>query len=115
MVTGSNIGSGIQMSLETSTIGISNTFIDGVYKVDNVEYISSTGLTAVYSNIVDTNGLESELASVSNQFYGFYNWGKIEGTRIDESSSYTVNNNGLEQINISSPLVRRSRPFKVNF
>ena len=115
MVTGSNIGSGIQMSLETSTIGISNTFIDGVYKVDNVEYISSTGLTAVYSNIVDTNGLESELASVSNQFYGYYNWGKIEGTRIDESSSYTVNNNGLEQINISSPLVRRSRPFKVNF
>ena len=115
MVTGSSIGSGIQMSSESSTIGISNAFIDGVYRVDNVEYIPSTGLTIVYSNVIDTNGLESEILDASNQFYGHYSWGKIEGTRIDESSSYIVNSNGLEQINTSSPLVKRSRPFKVDF
>ena len=78
MVSGSSIGSGIQMNSESSTIGINNAFIDGVYRVDNVEYIPSTGLTIVYSNVIDTNGLESEILDASNQFYGHYSWGKLK-------------------------------------
>jgi len=69
-----NIGSGIT-SIETngSIVGIATTFIDCVYRADQV-VASGTGIVTVTSNVLSVDGL---ISIPSNYQYGIYSWGKI--------------------------------------
>lgn len=69
-----NIGSGVT-SIETdgSIVGIATTFIDCVYKADQVVK-SGTGIVTVTSNVLSIDGLLS-IPSIFE--YGIYSWGKI--------------------------------------
>ena len=99
IISNSNVGNGvtsIEVGTEVSTVGIGTSFIDNIYrKLDSI--VTDNGITTVYSNVSDLNGITTTSNSGDGYYYGSYSWGKITGTRAS-SDSYaftSYNNNGI--------------------
>ena len=115
IVSNSNIGNGvtsIEIDTSVSIVGIGTSFIDNIYRVDNI--ITDNGTTTVCSNVSDLNGITSTTMS-DDDYYGTYSWGSITGTRASNPSSFSsYNNNGVVGLT-TSPIVKRYLPFKIDF
>ena len=116
IISNSNVGNGvtsIEIGTEVSTVGIGTSFIDNIYRADSI--VTDNGITTVYSNVSDLNGITTTSNSGDGYYYGSYSWGKITGTRASTASSFTsYNNNGIVGITTSA-VVRRHLPFKIDF
>jgi hypothetical protein len=103
-----------------TVVGTSVTFIDGVYRAENVERtgnVSSVGIVTVTCefNPNPTTGTGLNISNpgiVTNGYYGNYSWGKIynyQNRSIDSPKQFTLNtNNGLVGLN-TAPEVSRTR------
>jgi len=115
MVFDSNIGNGvtsIDASDSSSVVGIGTSFIDNVYKVDDIS-VSIAGTVTVYSNVQSLNGISSQISG-NGYYYGSYSWGKISGSRSTTPLSFnSYNDNGITGLS-SSPMITRVLPFKVD-
>jgi len=113
-VSGSNIGNGIISIENGSSIGVGLSFIDNIYKADKV--LSNNGITTVYSNVSDLNGITSTTNSGDGYYYGSYSWGKITGTRSSDSYAFNINEIvGISANDLPSPIITRYLPFKEDF
>lgn len=101
----SNIGSGVTSILTNrSVVGIATTFIDCVYRADQVVK-SATGIVTVTSNVLSVNGLTS---IPSRHQYGIYSWGKIYDfdSRISPSTFTAQTLTGSSGVSTSPKVVR---------
>ena len=80
----SNVTSGYALTGITTTTGIrvgtAKTFIDGLYRVENVNSTPSSGIVTVRCDFVPVNGginNSINLGSNTTGFYGRYTWSKI--------------------------------------
>ena len=113
-VSGSNIGDGIISIENGSSVGIGLSFIDNIYKADRV--LSDNGITTVYSNVSNLNGITSTTNSGDGYYYGSYSWGKITGTRSSDSYAFDINQIvGISANDLPSPIITRYLPFKEDF
>lgn len=100
-----NIGSGIiAITSNGSVVGVATTFIDCVYRADQVTK-SATGIVTVISNVSSVSGI---LTIPSRYEYGIYSWGKIYDFDARESpSSFAAKvSNGSAGLSTSAKVVR---------
>jgi len=106
-VYNSNVGSGVTSILSTgSTVGIGTTFIDCVFRADQVDNDGVSGIVTVTSNIKSTYGLTS--IATTYYTYGDYSWGKIYDfdTRTNPISISAENLNGSAGLTTSPKVTR---------
>jgi hypothetical protein len=98
-----------------SKVGTARSFIDGVYKVENVT-LPNAGIVTVRCNFVAVNGgLSLSLVGLSQTtFYGNYSWGKFydyDNRQLGTPKQFVVNtDNGLIGLS-TSPQVARTVPL----
>jgi len=93
-----------------SILGIGSTFIDNVYRADQV-VTSSSGIVTVYSNVQSI----TSIASTSGLTCGYYSWGKLYNFNSRSNPlQFSVVNTGLIGIS-TAPLVFRKNPLLVNY
>ena len=100
-----------------SSVGTANTFIDGVYRAENVQ-VSGVGIVTVFCKFLPGPGYVDKIivnanpSNKSNGFYGRYSWSKIydyQNRGIGSPNNFTINtNNGLVGLS-SAPEVTRTR------
>ncbi len=100
-----------------SKVGTARSFIDGVYKVENVTLPNSgVGIVTVTCNFVAVDGgLSMNTAGLSQTtFYGNYSWGKFydyDNRQLGTPKQFNVNtDNGLIGLS-TSPEVSRTVPL----
>jgi len=113
IVNNSIVGSGVT-TLDGSegfgVLGIGTTFIDNVYRADNV-VSSLSGIVTVYSNVQSITGIGTTAGFTCAK----YSWGKIYDYNSRTSPVvFTLNNNGLIGVS-TAPLAFRTVPLKVNY
>ena len=121
IVYNSNVGTGLTsievIGSEQSVIGIGTTFIDNVYKVEQLDD-DGLGNVRVYCNVLSVAGLSSyPLAGIPTDgyYFGSYSWGRIQGTRLSNSKNFiSYSDQGLVGLS-SSPTVTRFLPYKIDF
>ena len=108
------VGNGLtSINIDASVIGIGTTFIDNVYRADQV-VTSNSGIVTVYSNVQSLAGLGT--TSLSPRI-GYYSWGRLFGFNrsITDPKSFTINNqNGYTGLS-SAPTVYRVTPLVENY
>jgi hypothetical protein len=102
-------------------VGTANTFIDGVYRAENVES-SGVGIVTVTCSFNPGPGLTNSINFVTNTqlitngFYGNYSWGKIydyQNRALGSPKQFTLNtNNGLIGLSTSPEVARTRGLFK---
>jgi hypothetical protein len=102
-------------------VGTANTFIDGVYRAENVES-SGVGIVTVTCSFNPGPGLTNSINFVTNTqlitngFYGNYSWGKIydyQNRALGSPKQFTLNaNNGLIGLSTSPEVTRTRGLFK---
>ncbi len=100
-----NIGSGMTSILSNgSIVGVATTFIDCVYRADQVTK-SATGIVTVVSNVSSVSGI---LTIPSLYQYGIYSWGKVYDFNARKSPQIFNANvlNGSSGLSTSPKLVR---------
>ena len=113
IISNSNVTSNIDLvgittlSGTISTVGVSKTFIDGIYRAEESQ-ISVSGITTVICAI----STSATLTVGVNTFYGNYSYGIIydyQNRARNSPKSFIVNkNNGLVGLS-SGPIVYRTR------
>ena len=108
------VGNGLtSINKDASVIGIGTSFIDNVYRADEV-VTSNSGIVTVYSNVQSLAGLGT--ISLSPRI-GYYSWGRFYGFVRDvlNPQSFGVNNqNGYTGIT-TAPIVYRITPMIENY
>ena len=113
----SNVTSGYALTgITTSTgitVGTSTSFIDGLYRVENIVSNSSTGIVTVRCDFVPVpNGVNKSINLGINTtgFYGRYTWGKIydyQNRARENPKIFTVNtNDGLVGLSTAAEVYR---------
>ena len=102
-------------------VGTANTFIDGVYRAENVDS-SGVGIVTVTCSFNPGPGLTNSINFVTNTqlitngFYGNYSWGKIydyQSRALGSPKQFTLNtNNGLIGLSTSPEVARTRGLFK---
>lgn len=113
IVNRSVVGNGItslDASEAFSILSIGSSYIDNVYRADDV-VSSSSGIVTVFSNVQSVDGV----GSTSGFACAKYSWGKIYDYNSRQNpKQFTLNNNGLVGVS-TAPLVFRKVPLKVNY
>ena len=108
------VGNGLtSINKDSSVIGIGTSFIDNVYRADEV-VTSTSGIVTVYSNVQSLAGLGT--TSLSPKI-GYYSWGRLYGFNRDVVSpqSFSINNqNGYTGLT-TAPIVYRITPLNENY
>ena len=113
----SNVSSGYALTGITTTTGIivgtSTSFIDGLYKVENVNSNPSSGIVTVRCNFVSVpTGVNNaiNLGINTTGFYGRYTWSKIydyQNRARENPKDFIVNtNNGLTGLSTAAEVYR---------
>jgi hypothetical protein len=113
----SNVTSGYALTgITTSTgitVGTSTSFIDGLYRAENVSTNSSSGIVTVRCNFVPVpNGIDKaiNLGINTTGFYGRYTWGKIydyQNRARENPKDFIVNvNDGLLGLSTAAEMYR---------
>ena len=98
-----------------TNVGVSVTFMDNIYRVDQVDNDGTAGIVTVYSNVISVVGIAT--TSVTPNAIGFnstgrvgnYSWGKFYNfQRKDRKSFSAENENGFAGIQTSPLVVRKS-------
>jgi hypothetical protein len=115
VITGSIVGNGLtSITIENSAIGVGTTFIDNVYRADQVINDGTSGIVTVYSNVESLAGLGT--TSLSPKI-GNYSWGRFYNFTRDPVSpgSFTINNqNGYTGLT-TAPIVNRILKLSENY
>ncbi len=108
-------------SIPWVVVGTANTFIDGVYRAENVES-SGVGIVTVTcsfnpgSGLVNSINFATNTQLITNGFYGNYSWGKIydyQNRALGSPKQFTLNtNNGLIGLSTSPEVTRTRGLFK---
>ena len=110
----SNVTSGYALTGITTTTGIkvgtATSFIDGLYRVENVSTPSS-GIVTVRCDFVSVpNGVDKAINVGINTFYGRYTWSKIydyQNRARENPKDFIVNtNNGLTGLSTAAEVYR---------
>ena len=96
-------------------MGVSVTFMDNIYRVDQVDNDGTAGIVTVYSNVISVVGIAT--TSVTPNAIGFnstgrvgnYSWGKFYNFQRKNRQSFSAENeNGFAGIQTSPIVVRKS-------
>lgn len=113
VITDSVTGTGVTTLNAASgfaILGIGSTYLDNVYRADNVQS-SVSGIVTVFSNVRSIAGV----GSTSGFICARYSWGKIYDFNSRQNPlSFTLNNNGLSGVS-TAPLVFRKIPLTVSY
>ena len=120
-ITGTGVTS-IYVSSGITTVGIGTSFIDNIYRADQVINNGVSGIVTVFSNVVSVVGVASTSVTVdkvgldTTGKVGNYSWGKLFNfsTRIDPKTFSVIKTNGFTGIQ-TSPLVIRRTPLKAQY
>jgi photosystem II stability/assembly factor-like uncharacterized protein len=111
VVKNSIVGRGVTSLNSTtgySTLGIGSTFIDTVYRADEIINDGISGIVTVYSNVRSISGIGSTSFATSN--CGSYSWGKLYNFSVRSAPRQFNVNLTMGLIGISSaPLVVRDK------
>lgn len=111
----SNVTSGYALTgITTSTgitVGTSTSFIDGLYRAENVSTNPSSGIVTVRCNFVPVpNGINKAINIGINTFYGRYTWGKVydyQNRARENPKDFIVNtNDGLVGLSTAAEIYR---------
>jgi hypothetical protein len=111
----SNVTSGYALTGITTTTGIrvgtATSFIDGLYRVENVISNPSSGIVTVRCDFVPvTNGVDKAINVGINTFYGRYTWGKIydyQNRARENPKDFVVNtNDGMTGLSTAAEVYR---------
>ena len=106
VVTNSVVGNGLtSINVDNSAIGVGTTFIDNVYRADQV-VTSNSGIVTVYSNVQSLAGLGT--TSISPKIAN-YSWGRFYNFTRDvlNPQSFNINNqNGYTGLTTAPVVVR---------
>ena len=112
IVKNSCVGNGVT-SLETSfnILGIGSTFIDNVYRADQVINDGVAGIVTVYSNVQSISGI----GSTTFTGIGEYSWGKLYNFNTRTSpEEFKLSNTGLTGVS-TAPVITRINALKEEF
>jgi len=114
VVTNSVVGNGLtSINVDNSAIGVGTTFIDNVYRADQV-VTSNSGIVTVYSNVRSLAGLGT--TSISPKIAN-YSWGRFHSFTRDvlNPQSFTIDNqNGYTGLT-TAPVVVRIEKLSENY
>lgn len=119
-LTGITTNLGGMANYPSSKVGTAITFIDGVYRAENVVTDSETGISTVRcffapTQTINGEGIDIEIGINTTEFYGNYSFGIIyeyQDRSLENPKSFIVDtDNGLVGIN-TGPIVYRTRPVK---
>tara|TARA_B100000214_G_scaffold366038_1_gene334509 strand:- start:58 stop:2616 length:2559 start_codon:yes stop_codon:yes gene_type:complete len=104
------IGDGITGIKTTSsgpeTVGVGNTFLDGVYFAAHHVSVGSS-IVRVFANVTSIAGINTVGFGTDRFKFGDYSWGSVNVSRNNNSKSFTFHNqNGLLGIETSAQVVR---------
>jgi hypothetical protein len=111
----SNVTSGYALTGITTTTGIrvgtATSFIDGLYRVENVISNPSSGIVTVRCDFVPvTNGVDKAINVGINTFYGRYTWSKIydyQNRARENPKDFVVNtNDGMTGLSTAAEVYR---------
>ena len=111
----SNVTSGYALTGITTTTGIrvgtATSFIDGLYRVENIISNPSSGIVTVRCDFVSVpNGVDKAINVGINTFYGRYTWSKIydyQNRARENPKDFVVNtNNGLTGLSTAAEVYR---------
>jgi len=109
------VGNGLtSITTKNSAIGIGTTFIDNVYRADQVDNNGVSGIVTVHCNVRSLAGLGT--TSISPRI-GYYSWGRFYNfTRsvTDPKAFQIVNSNGYTGLT-TSPLITRIEGLTENY
>jgi len=102
------IGDGVTGIKTTSsgpeTVGVGNSFLNGVYFAEHYVSVGSSVLR-VFANVDSIAGIDT--TTLSNNFkFGTYSWGSVSGTRKNGKPFTFHNQNGLLGIETSAQVIR---------
>jgi len=111
------VGGGVTALSQTraSTVGIGNSFVDGVYQVSHHEPVAGTGeIIRIFTNVATNHQLNfTGLSSGTSSFYGEYSWAKFATGTI--GTSFTVNTSeGLTGLS-TAPTLQRTDKLKLDY
>jgi|TARA_B100000131_G_scaffold147107_1_gene143069 hypothetical protein len=111
------VGGGVTALSQTraSTVGIGNSFIDGVYQVGHIETVTGIGETMrVIANVETNHQLNfTGLTSGVGAFYGEFSWAKFTTGAI--GTSFTVNTDeGLTGLS-TAPSIQRTNKLLLDY
>jgi len=104
------IGDGITGIKTTSsgpeTVGVGNTFLDGVYFAAHHVSVGSS-IVRVFANVTSIAGINTVGFGTDRFKFGDYSWGSVNVSRNNNSKSFTFHNqNGLLGIETSAQVIR---------
>jgi hypothetical protein len=113
----SNVTSGYALTGITTTTGITvgttTSFIDGLYKVEDIISNPLSGIVTVRCDFVPVNGGIDKTVNIGNNttgFYGRYTWGKIydyQNRARENPKNFIVDtNNGLSGLSTAAEVYR---------
>lgn len=111
----SNVTSGYALTGITTTTGIkvgtATSFIDGLYRVENIVSNPSSGIVTVRCDFIPVpNGVDRAINVGINTFYGRYTWSKIydyQNRARENPKDFVVNtNNGLTGLSTAAEVYR---------
>jgi hypothetical protein len=112
-LTGITTEFGGMANFPTSKVGTAVSFLDGVYRVEDIERpAGNIGIVTVSCNFAPnvTGGIDISVSLLNSNYYGDYSWAKIinfESRDIDKSYDFEVNvDNGLVGIQQSVDVYR---------
>ena len=120
-ITGTGVTS-IYVSSGITTVGIGTSFIDNIYRADQVINNGVSGIVTVFSNVISVVGVASTSVTVdkvgldTTGKVGNYSWGKLFNfsTRIAPKAFSVIKTNGFTGIQ-TSPLVIRRTSLKAQY
>ena len=112
VIKNSCVGNGVTSLDSTfSVLGVGSTFIDNVYRADQVINDGIAGIVTVYSNVQSIAGIGStSFTSISE-----YSWGKLYNFNTRTSpEEFKLSNTGLTGVS-TAPIVTRINALKEEF
>ena len=114
VVHDSVVGNGLtSITIENVAIGIGTTFIDNVYRADQVDNDGTAGIVTVHSNVRSLAGL----SDTSLPRLGYYSWGRFYNfsrSVTDPRSFNIVNTNGYTGLT-TAPSITRIKGLNENY
>lgn len=96
-----------------SKVGTAVSFLDGVYRVEDIQRpVENVGIVTVSCNFApnENGGISINMSSLNSNYYGDYSWAKVinfDPRSIDNSYDFSINvDNGIYGINESSNVYR---------
>ena len=132
IVSNSNLGSGVtSLNMDGSYVGVGTTSLDNIFEVSHYVGINTIGFGSdavtpavrVFSRVLGWNGLQNQVGYSTlgqgfygngsyKEYYGDYNWGRLQLKDRQKVQTYTINtNDGITGIK-TGPQVKRKFPLK---